>query len=191
MCTPLNVPRSEFDLIGAFHGDEGGVSLAAAATTAATAAPRLPGRPLHSPQVRTRKARHQAASGWLFITPPPLLASRPLPPLSPPLRSRRRHRRQVGSFQSFHSLVMASRIDTAARLRLEPHATVGWPRSDSATGKSAPQPPLCLSLWHPLSLPSLSNAAVSRGNFSTRENRRMPWSERGEGRRMTLLLLLH
>ena len=33
--------------------------------------PRPPGRRLHSPQVTTRKVRHQAASGWLFITPSP------------------------------------------------------------------------------------------------------------------------
>ena len=81
--------------------------------------PRPPGRRLHSPQVTTRKVRHQAASGWLFITPSPR-------PLSLPRSRRRRRRRQVGCFQSFHSLAMASRFDTAEAREDGPLALHSW-----------------------------------------------------------------
>ena len=57
-----NVSRFEFDLIGAFHRDEGGVSPAATAALAA------PVRRIHSPQVTTRRCviRQQQVDGSLL-----------------------------------------------------------------------------------------------------------------------------
>ena len=57
-----NVSRFEFDLIGAFHRDEGGVSPAATAASAA------PVRQIHSPQVTTRRCviRQQQVDGSLL-----------------------------------------------------------------------------------------------------------------------------
>ena len=133
--------------------------------------PHAPGCRLHSPQVTTRKVRHQAASGWLFITPSPPapsalpLFSLPLPRSPPPpprsrRRRRRRRRRQVGSSSisspppppsssgglfpvSFHSLVTASRFDAAEAAWL-----VGWPAAvlfRDRQGGTLLGPPLSLS----------------------------------------------